>query len=93
MADAPSQTMQLKMRSARSRSAARTGYFLDTPKGASASADVYSIIETAKANSLNVYTYLEYLLIYMPDTNWRNNLEELDYLMPWAEAAQVECKR
>ena len=67
--------------------------FSDTPKGASASTDVYSIIETAKANGLNVYTYLEYLLMYMPDTNWRNNLEELGYLMPWAEAVQVECKR
>lgn len=31
--------------------------------------------------------------MYMPDTNWRNNLEELDYLMPWAKAVQVECKR
>ncbi len=49
--------------------------FSDTQKGASASAAVYSIIETAKANGLNVYTYLEYLLMYMPDTNWRNNLE------------------
>lgn len=67
--------------------------FSDTPKGASASAAVHSIIETAKANGLNVYTYLEYLLMYMPDTDWRNNLEELDYLMPWAEAVQVECKR
>ena len=67
--------------------------FSDTPKGASASAAVYSIIETAKANGLNVYTYLEYLLMYMPDTDWRNDLEELDYLMPWAEAVQAECKR
>ena len=40
--------------------------FADTPKGASASATVYSIIETAKANGLNVYTYLEYLLLYIP---------------------------
>ena len=71
----------------------RNWLFSDTPKGASASAAVYSIIETAKANGLNVYTYLEYLLMYMPDTDWRNNLEELDDLMPWAEAVQVECKR
>ena len=66
--------------------------FADTPKGASASAAVYSIIETAKANGLNVYTYLEYLLLYMPDTDWRNNPEELDMLMPWAEDVQAECK-
>lgn len=66
--------------------------FADTPKGASASAAVYSIIETAKANGLNVYTYLEYLLLYMPDTDWRNYPELLDDLMPWSEAVQAECK-
>ena len=66
--------------------------FADTPKGAYASAAVYSIIETAKANGLNVYTYLEYLLLYMPDTDWRNCPEELDMLMPWSESVQAECK-
>lgn len=53
---------------------------------------IYSIIETAKANGLNVYTYLEYLLLYMPDTDWRNHPELLDDLMPWSEAVQAECK-
>ena len=65
--------------------------FADTPKGATASAAVYSIIETAKANGLNVYTYLEYLLLYMPDTDWRNYPEGLDNLMPWSKAVQEEC--
>lgn len=66
--------------------------FADTPKGASASAAVYSIIETAKENGLHIYTYLEYLLLYMPDTDWRNHPESLDDLMPWSEAVQAECK-
>ncbi|MBQ1188852.1 MAG: IS66 family transposase [Lachnospiraceae bacterium] len=66
--------------------------FADTPKGATASAAVYSLVETAKANGLNVYTYLEYLLMYMPDTDWRNYPEDLDDLMPWAPAVQEECK-
>ena len=66
--------------------------FSDTPKGASASAAVYSIVETAKANGLNVFTYLEYLLLYMPDTDWRNHPEDLDALMPWSPAVQAECK-
>lgn len=66
--------------------------FSDTPKGASASAAIYSIVETAKANDLNVFTYLEYLLLYMPDTDWRNHSEDLDALMPWSEAVQAECK-
>lgn len=67
--------------------------FSDTPKGASASAAVYSLVETAKANGLDVYTYLEYLLLYMPDSDWHNHSENLEDLMPWSEAAHAACKR
>lgn len=67
--------------------------FSDTPKGASASAAVYSIVETAKANGLSVYTYLSYLLMYMPDTDYRNNPEALEELMPWSSRVQAECKK
>ena len=66
--------------------------FADTPKGAKASAAIYSIIETAKANGLNVYTYLEFLLMYMPDTDWRNHPEDLEDLMPWSELSIQTCK-
>ena len=66
--------------------------FADTPKGVDASAAVYSLVETAKANGLNVYTYLQYLLLYMSDTDWQNHPEELDYLTPWSEDVQEECK-
>lgn len=65
--------------------------FADTPKGASSSAAVYSIVETAKANNLNVYTYLQYLLLYMPDTEWQSDPAQLDSLMPWAPEVQEEC--
>lgn len=41
--------------------------FADTPKGAAASAAVYSLIETAKANGLDVYLYLQNLLANMTD--------------------------
>ena len=34
-----------------------------------------------------------YLLLYMPDVDWRNNPAQLDFLMPWSEAVQEECKR
>ena len=67
--------------------------FADTPKGASASAAVYSLVETAKANGLNVYTYLEYLLLYMPDTEWQSHPELLEDLMPWSTEVQAECKQ
>ncbi len=65
--------------------------FSDTPKGADASAAVYSIVETAKANKLNIYTYLNYLLLYMPDTNYRKYPETLEDMMPWSERVQSEC--
>lgn len=67
--------------------------FANTPKGATASAAVYSIVETAKANGLNVYTYLKYLLMYMPNTDWKNYPELLDDLIPWSEDVQSEYKR
>jgi hypothetical protein len=65
--------------------------FADTPKGATASASVYSIVETAKANELNVYAYLNHLLLYMPDADYQNNSDELDDLLPWSERVQTEC--
>jgi transposase len=67
--------------------------FADSPKGASASAAVYSIVETAKANNLNIYAYLRHLLLYMPDTDYHNHPEDLDELMPWSERVQTECRK
>jgi len=40
--------------------------FSDTPEGATASAVIYSIIETAKANGLEPYWYLRILLEKLP---------------------------
>lgn len=48
--------------------------FTDTPKGAEASSIAYSIIETAKANNTNVFQYLAYLLINLPNTNLKSIL-------------------
>ena len=36
--------------------------FADTPKGATANAVLYTLVETAKANGLDAYEYLKYLL-------------------------------
>jgi len=40
--------------------------FAGTPDGAKASADIYSLIETAKANNLEPYKYLRYLFERLP---------------------------
>ena len=41
--------------------------FSGTPEGAAASAAIYSLIETAKANGLEPYWYLRYLLENLPE--------------------------
>ena len=41
--------------------------FCDTPNGAQASAIVYTMVEMAKANGVNVYHYLTYLLEKLPN--------------------------
>lgn len=44
----------------------RNWLFSGSHEGATASAAVYSIVETAKANGLNPYEYLRYILKFMP---------------------------
>ena len=67
--------------------------FADTPKGADASAMVYSLVETAKANGVNVYAYLQYLLINMADGDWHTKPGVMDMLMPWSEEVQSQYKQ
>ena len=57
--------------------------FNNTPKGASASAMVYSIVETAKENGLNPFAYLTYIFQNAPNWDIRNNIDRLDHLLPW----------
>ncbi len=56
--------------------------FCNTPKGARASATVYSIIETAKENRLNPYTYLNHLFERLPNLDSKRD-EDLEPLLPW----------
>ena len=67
--------------------ARRAWLFADTPKGAEANAVLYIIVETARANELNVYNYLDYLLTELPELDYayRNNPELLDKYLPWSE--------
>lgn len=64
--------------------------FCDTPNGAQASALVYSMVEIAKANGVNVYHYLTYLLEKMPSN--RMSDEELELLAPWNENVKTEIQ-
>lgn len=65
--------------------------FCDTPNGAQASAVVYTMVEMAKANGVNVYHYLTYLLEKLPNDKMSD--EELELMAPWNENVQEEIKR
>lgn len=66
--------------------------FCGSPSGAKASACVYSLVETAKANGLNPYKYLEYILSSLPGSNLKTNPKVLELMMPWDELVQKTCK-
>jgi hypothetical protein len=60
--------------------------FCDTPKGAEASAIVYSMVETAKANDVEPFSYLSFIL---DEIRWLGKTPaatELDALLPWNPA-------
>lgn len=63
--------------------------FHDTVDGAEASAICYSLVETAKANNLNIFQYLKTLLLFMPD--YINEPEGIEELMPWSDFIQATC--
>ena len=64
--------------------------FHDTVKGATASAIVYTLVETAKANGLNIRLYLETVMTKMLD--YKNEPESiLEDLMPWSKMMQETC--
>ena len=63
--------------------------FHGTVDGANASAIVLSLIETAKANHLNIYQYLYTLLLYMPD--YKEEPAGIEQLLPWSEFVNEHC--
>ena len=63
----------------------------DSSNGARASAVIYSLVETAKANQLNVYQYFELLLTEIPKHMDDKNFSFLDDLLPWSPTVQEKC--
>ena len=59
----------------------RKGWLLaDTVRGAQARANLYSLIETAKANGLEPYAYLRLVFTELPRVT---TLEHIEALLPW----------
>lgn len=67
---------------------------INTVRGAQASAIIYSLTETARANQLNVYYYIKHLLTELPQLIDKNgNIEQsmLEPLMPWSQTLPADC--
>lgn len=58
---------------------------IDTIHGAKSSAIIYSIVETAKANNLKPFDYVQYLLEEIPKHMNDKDCSFLEDLLPWSE--------
>lgn len=59
--------------------------FADTVNGAKANAVYYSFIESAKANNLNIYKYIKYLLEELPQLEGPQAEENIEKYLPWSK--------
>ena len=67
---------------------------INTVRGADASAIIYSVTETARANGLNVYYYMKHLLTELTQVvraDGSIDEKELEPLMPWSKDLPAEC--
>jgi len=65
--------------------------FAFSPNGAEASAVIYSIVETAKANNLNPRAYIEHILTKMPSMDLSDKAA-LKALLPWSDSIPDNVK-
>ena len=63
--------------------------FCNTISGAKATAILYTLVETAKANNSDPYYYLKYLLDSMPAHMDDHDRSFLTDMMPWSDAFKV----
>lgn len=66
---------------------------IDTVAGAESSAIIYSIAETAKANSLKPYNYFEHLLAEIPKHMDDHDTGFCEDLLPWSDKLPAECRK
>lgn len=80
-------TTNLVERSIRPFAAHRRAWlFADTPAGAVCNAVMYSLVESAGINNLNVFKYIEYLLTELPQLENPTDEEQLKQYLPWSES-------
>lgn len=66
--------------------------FADTTSGVFANGVLYTLVESARANDLDVYEYLKYLLEEMPNNHYLENPEILERYLPWSEELSERCR-
>ena len=66
---------------------------IDTINGAKTSAIIYSIVETAKANNLKPFNYVQYLLEEIPQHMDDRDCSFLEDLLPWSEKLPAEIRK
>ena len=70
--------------------------FADTVSGAKASASLYSLVQTARANELEPYAYLRRLFAELPAAQ---TVEQVEALLPWniksadGKTSETNCSR
>ena len=64
---------------------------IESSNGAKASAILYSLVETAKANMINTFEYFNLLLTEIPQHIVDKGLSFIDNLLPWSSRVQKEC--
>ena len=66
--------------------------FSGSPKGAEASAGIYTLVETAKANGLAPMKYIKYILSDIPGSAFLEHPEYLDDYLPWNPLVKEFCR-
>lgn len=69
-----------------------TWKLIDTIDGAKSSAIIYSIVETAKANHLHPFRYLEFLLETLKEHQDDTDRSFIDELLPWSPKLPNKCR-
>ena len=66
-------------------------FFRGSPRGAIAFCGILSVVETAKANNLDVYKYFLFLFRNMRGDDFYKDKELMRSLLPYSERAKSEC--
>ena len=68
----------------------RVWLFANNPLGARASANLFSLVSSARANGLEPYSYLNYVFENLPAAD---TVEALEALLPWNHAVLAAAQR